>query len=75
MSWITDPAGAGEEMAVGFLEGLGRSIMHGISEFADTLGLGGALIGCFLYMCGIREGGKYIRWSLTLWLIVRIWLS
>lgn len=62
-----DPAEAAKEAGAqwisGALETASRKFMEWFTTALDGLALGGMMVGCFLYMVGIRRGGK-ITWAI-----------
>lgn len=60
---------AGSAWIDGVIDRASERFMDWFTQAIDNLALGGMMVGCFLYMLGIKKGGQ------TSWVIMAVWFT
>lgn len=70
-----DSAGeAGQAWIEGVTTRAGEIFLDWFTQTIDSLAFGGMMIGCFLYMLGLKKGGQATWISLAVWFTLKVLL-
>ncbi|MEW5952602.1 MAG: hypothetical protein AB1815_02425 [Bacillota bacterium] len=70
-----DSAGeAGKAWIEGVITRAGEIFLDWFTQAIDNLALGGMMVGCFLYMLGLKKGGQATWVSLAVWFTLKVLL-